>query len=185
MFNIWRHCLPKIAFLVRTLLLWQVETWFWCLYPCFKLLGIELIHFQYSRTITFYYIWKPGQFMFNIWHHRLPKIKFLVRTQLLWLVETWFWCLYPCFNVPGIELIHLQYSRTYTFYYIWKPGQVMFNIWRHCLPKIPFFVKILLLWQVQTWFWCLYPCFKVPGIELNHFQYMIHKNMILVPLPMT
>ena len=61
-----RRCFSKITFLSITLLLWQVEKWFWCLYPCFTVPGIQLIHSWSSSTFTFEHIWRKCQFMFKL-----------------------------------------------------------------------------------------------------------------------
>ena len=75
--------------LVRILLLWQVDSWFWCLNLVVWVLLIRKVYSLSSRTFMFDYNWKKYQFMTNMvnWY-RFLKNTFLFIQLLLLHVET-------------------------------------------------------------------------------------------------
>ena len=97
---------PKMAKFVT--FVWKVlETWFWCLSPCF---GTWEIHWDHCQTPQID-LSCQNRHLWSFWliKIRCRGLKMAKFVTFVWkLLETWFWCLSPGFGTWEIHWYHCQ-----------------------------------------------------------------------------
>ena len=149
-------------------LVWKVlETWFWCLSPCFRPWEI---HWDHCQTPQIDQSGQNGHF-WSFWPIKISYmgLKMAKFVTFIWKVlEAWFWCLSPGFRTWEIHWDHFQTPQIHQsgqngHFWSFPPIKIRYRELK--MAKFVTFVRKVL----ETWFWCLSPGFCLWEIIWDHF----------------